>query len=150
MGFRSGEYFGRKKSLAWAERMSWCMALLLRLPRFSMTTISPGAKERPENLLDIGEKALAIDGSFDEPWRIDPVIAQGRQESHGLPAAMRNFGEQPVASRCPSPQGSHVGPGPGLVDADQPLSSDAIDILSIGSAAARPRDDRIRQQPRFS
>ena len=42
IGFRSGQYFGRKNSLAPAERMSWRTALLLWLPRLSMTTMSPG------------------------------------------------------------------------------------------------------------
>src|SRR6266513_5025198 len=44
MGFRSGEYFGRKNSLAPAERMSWRTALPLWLPRLSMMTMSSGFK----------------------------------------------------------------------------------------------------------
>ncbi len=41
IGFRSGEYFGRKSSLAPAERMSVRTALLLWLPRLSRMTMSP-------------------------------------------------------------------------------------------------------------
>jgi hypothetical protein len=63
------------------------------------------------------------------PRRIDPVMAQCRQESHGLPTAMWNLGSQSVAAQGPSPQWSHIGPGPGLVDEDQPLRFDAILIL---------------------
>jgi hypothetical protein len=37
------------------------------------------AKGRQKNLLDMGSKARAIDRSPDEPWCIDPVMAQGRQ-----------------------------------------------------------------------
>ncbi|KAJ8134041.1 hypothetical protein OY671_012745, partial [Metschnikowia pulcherrima] len=96
-----------------------------------------GSKDGQKNLLDIGAKAHAIDRALDEPWRIDPVMAQGRQEGHGLPAVVRNLGGEPVAARSPSPQGSHIGPGPGLVDEDQPLSFDAALILCPSDAPAR-------------
>ena len=88
-----------------------------------------GSKDGQENLLDIGAKAHAIDRPLDEPWRIDPVMAQGCQEDHGFPAAVRNLGGKPVPARRPSAQRGHVGPGPGLVDEDQPLSFDATLIL---------------------
>jgi hypothetical protein len=42
IGFRSGEYLGRKNSFAPAERMAWRTALPLWLPRLSMITRSPG------------------------------------------------------------------------------------------------------------
>jgi len=51
-----------------------------------------GSKDRQKNLLDIDTKAHAINRPLDEPWRIDPVMAQGRQEGHGLPAAVGNLG----------------------------------------------------------
>jgi hypothetical protein len=88
-----------------------------------------GPENGQENFLDIGPKAHAIDWSLNEPWRIDPVMAQGGQEGHGLPASVRNLGGKSVPARCPSPQRGHVGPGPGLVDEDQPLSFDATLIL---------------------
>ena len=88
-----------------------------------------GTKRRQKNLLDVETKALAIDRSLNEPRRIDPVVTQRRQESRGLPTAVRNFGGQPVSARRPSPQGSHVGPGPGLVDEDQTLRFDAVLIF---------------------
>jgi hypothetical protein len=40
-----------------------------------------------------------------------------------------NLGGQPAAARRPSPQGSHIGPGPGLVNEDQALRLDAVLIL---------------------
>ena len=93
-----------------------------------------GTKRRQKNLLDVETKALAIDRPLNEPRRIDPIMAQCRQESHGLPTAVRNFGGQPVSARGPSPQGGHVGPGPGLVDEDQTLRFDAVLIFSpLGS-----------------
>ena len=97
-----------------------------------------GTKGWKQHLLDIGSEALAVDRSLDEPWRVDPVVAQGCQEGHGLPAAVRNLGGQSVPTRRPPAQGSHVGSGPGLVDEDQPLSLDAILIFCpLGSS---PRD----------
>lgn len=50
-----------------------------------------GLTGRQENFLDIGAEAYAIDRHLDEPWRIDPVMAQGRQEGHGLPGTMEAF-----------------------------------------------------------
>src|SRR3979490_158486 len=44
---------------------------------------------------------------------------------------------QPVAARRPSPQWSHIGPGPGLVDEDQPLRFDAALILCPLGAPTR-------------
>lgn len=97
-----------------------------------------GSKDGQKNLLDIGAKADAIDRPLDEPWCIYPVMAQGRQEGHGLPAAVGNLGVKSAPARRPSPQGSHIGPRPGLVDEDQPLSFDATLIFCpLGSP---PRD----------
>lgn len=39
------------------------------------------SKDGQKNPLDIGAKAHAIDRPLDEPWRIDPIIGQGRQET---------------------------------------------------------------------
>jgi len=88
-----------------------------------------GSKDGQQNLLDIGAKAHAIDRPLDEPWRIDPVMAQGRQEGHGLPAAVGNLGVKSASARRPSPQGRRIGPGPGLVDEDQSFSFDPTLIL---------------------
>lgn len=98
-----------------------------------------GSKDGQENLLDVGAKAHVADRPLDEPWRIDPVMAQGCQECHGLPATMRNLAGKSVPARPPSPQGRHIGPGPGFVDEDQLLSFDATLIFyPLGSP---PRDD---------
>lgn len=96
------------------------------------------SKDGQKDFLDIGAKAHAIDRPLDEPWRINPVMAQGRQEGHGLPAAVGNLGVKSAPARRPSPQGRHIGPRPGLVDEDQPLSFDAALIFCpLGSP---PRD----------
>jgi hypothetical protein len=81
IGFRSGEYFGRKKFCAdRADELT---------NRFALVTAEviqdddiAGSKDRQKNLLDIGAKAHAIDWPPDEPWRIDPDMPQGRQKDY--------------------------------------------------------------------
>src|SRR5262249_52669362 len=72
-----------------------------------------------EDLLHVEAKAAAVDRSLEKPRRLNSVMAQSRQEGHGLPAAVRNFGGEPAPAWRPSPQRCHVGSGPGLVDEDQ-------------------------------
>lgn len=93
---------------------------------------------RDENLLDIEAEAVAVDRAVDEPWRLDPVMTQGRQEGHGLPAAMRHLGRQALAARRPSPERRHISLGPGLVEEHQAGSVDpALIRLPL---QAPPRD----------
>ena len=86
---------------------------------------------RDQDLLDIDQKALTIDRPLDQPGRLDPVVAERRQKGHGVPVAERGLARQALASWRPSPQGRHVGLGPGLVDEDQ----------------ARRVDTRLKFQP---
>jgi len=51
-----------------------------------------------ENFFDVGPKAFAVDRSLDQPWRDDPIMAQGRQERRRLPATVRDFGGEPLAA----------------------------------------------------
>ena len=88
-----------------------------------------GAKRREENLLHVEAKAVAVDWALDKPWRLDPVMAQGCQKGHSLPAAVWNLGGEPAPAWRPSAQGRHIGPGPGLIDEDQTLRFDAILIF---------------------
>ena len=88
-----------------------------------------GLQGGDENLLDVSAEARAIDGAVEHPWGIDAIVAQGSQEGHGLPAALRNLGVEPLTARRPSPERRHVGLGPGLVDEDQALRRDAVLVL---------------------
>ena len=92
-------------------------------------------KRWEKDLLHVEAEAVAVDRALEKPWRIDAVMTQGRQEGHGLPAAVWNLGGEPLATRRPSPQGRHIGSGPGLVDEDQALRFDAILIFDpLGSS----------------
>jgi len=42
-----------------------------------------------EELFDIGEEALAVDGAVEQARRVDAVVAQGGEEGRGLPATVR-------------------------------------------------------------
>ena len=84
---------------------------------------------RDEDLLDVGSKAVAVDWAIENPWSVDPVVAQRGQEGRGLPVAVRDLGREPHAAGCPAPQRRHVGLGPGLVDEDQALRLDPALIL---------------------
>ena len=99
-----------------------------------------GTKRRQEYLLDIEPKALAVDRAFEQPWRLDAIVTQRRQESQGLPAAVRHLGYEPLAAWRPTAQWGHVGSGPGLVDEDKPLRIDAF--LTLDPLRSTPRDVR--------
>ena len=88
-----------------------------------------GFQGRDEDLLDVNSEALAVDRAIENPWGLDPVVAQRGQEGRGLPVAVRDLGGEPDAARRPSPQRRHVGLGPGLVDEDQALRLDPALIL---------------------
>jgi hypothetical protein len=79
-----------------------------------------------EDLLDVLEEALAIDGSVDQPRCGDPIVTQSGQEGHGLPAAVWRFAWQPLSARRPPAKRRHVGLGPGFVDEDQARGVDAV------------------------
>ena len=84
-----------------------------------------GLEGRDQELLDIGQELLAVDGAPEETGRIDPVMTQGGQEGERAPTAMWRLADQPATARTPAAQRGHVGLGPGLVDEDQTLGIDA-------------------------
>ena len=88
-----------------------------------------GLQGRDEDLLDINSKGLAVDRAVENPWGVNPTVAQGSQKGRRLPAAVRDFGREPRAAARPSPQRCHVRLGPGLVDEDQTLRLDPALIL---------------------
>ena len=78
-----------------------------------------GAEGGRQELLDIGAKAGAVDRPVDDAGRGDAVMAQRRQERHGVPAAMRHLSDQPGAARTAPVAARHVGLGPSFVEEHQ-------------------------------
>ena len=62
-----------------------------------------------EELFDIGVEAFAVDRPVDQAGRFDAIVTQGRQESRGLPVAMRNLVDQPFALPRPAAQTGLIG-----------------------------------------
>ena len=66
-----------------------------------MMTMSSGREGWGEDPFDIGQEALAIDRSLDQPWGHHPVMSLGGDEGRGLPAAVWYLGQQALAARRP-------------------------------------------------
>ena len=74
-----------------------------------------GMQGRDQNFLDIGSEYLRVDPSpwslgpvafpwldVEHPRRVDPVVAQGGEECHGVPVSERGFGLHAVAAPAPA------------------------------------------------
>jgi hypothetical protein len=125
IGLRSGEYFGRKMRCAPALRMAERNFALVAAEIVHDDDVA-GTKRWDENRFDVEEKALAIDGTIDEPGRLDTVMAERRKEGHRIPVTIRRLGFQAFSSWAPATQRRHICFGPGLVDKDEPSWINAI------------------------
>lgn len=70
-------------------------------------------------LLDPGDEAGRVDGLIKNEGSLDPIAAQCCDEGHGLPMSVRHLGMKSLTNRRPTPQRSHVGLSPGLIDEDE-------------------------------
>ena len=57
----------------------------------------------PEDVLDIMQEALAVDGAVKDARGINPVMTQGCNKGHGLPVPVRHMGDEPLAFATPAP-----------------------------------------------
>ena len=151
IGFRSGEYFGRKKSLAPAARMAARIALPLWGAEIVHDDDVARLQRRHQDLFDIEPEALAVDRPVQEPRCDDAVVAQRCQDGQGPPVTVRPLAMQPLADRCPAAQPGHVGLGPVrraidsldrllfrlTIDEDQARRIDPMAILQPLPAPAR-------------
>lgn len=78
------------------------------------------AQRRRQHLLDVGAEALAVHGAVQQQWRGDPIMAQGGDEGHRLPAAERHFADQALAARRPTVAAHQVRGDGSLIDKDKP------------------------------
>ena len=120
MGLRSGEYFGRKRSLApvangAADRLAAVTAQIVH--DHNLARLERGNKDLP----DPGEEHLAIDGTVEKAWRLDPAAAKRGNEGHGLPAPKRCLANHAKPTRPPAAKRRHVGLGPGFINEDEAL-----------------------------
>lgn len=74
---------------------------------------------RHQRLLDPGQEDGAVDGTIQNEWCHDLVVAQAGQERQGLPMAVGDLGKAGLAARAPAVGTGHVGLDPGLVEEDQ-------------------------------
>jgi hypothetical protein len=107
-------------------------------------------QRRREELIDIGAEALAVDGSIEQARRVDAVVAQGGEESRGLPLALRDLVDKALSFRRLAAKPCHIGLRPGLIDEDE---ARGVDEPLIGAparamtadvrAVALARDERL-------
>jgi hypothetical protein len=93
-------------------------------------------QRRDEELFDIGVEALAVDGPVEQAGRVDAVVAQGGEESRGLPLALRDLVDEALSPWRPAAQAGHIGLRPGFIDEDQPSKVDEPLIESPSFAVA--------------
>ena len=87
---------------------------------------------RDKKLLDIGAKALAVDGTVEQAGRVNPIVAKSGEERRGLPASLRDLVDEALSLRRPAAKPCHVGFRPGLIDEDQ---TPGVNEPLIGSPA---------------
>ncbi len=95
IGLRSGEYFGRNTGGPdgpdrLPDGLSFVRAEIVEDDDVAWF------EGRNQELLDVGEKALAVDGSVEQAGRLDAIVAQGGEESRGLPVPVRDLVDQPL------------------------------------------------------
>ena len=133
IGLRSGAYFGRKHQtrpdVADRPPHRLCLVGAEVVEDHDVARLEGWNEE----LFDVGVEAFAVDRPVEQAGRVDAVVAQRGEEGRGLPAAMRNLVEEPLALRRPAAQAGHVGLRPGLVDEDQ---SPGINEALIGSPSS--------------
>jgi hypothetical protein len=107
-------------------------------------------QRRREELIDIGAEALAVDRSIEQARRVDAVVAQGSEESRGLPLALRDLVDKALSLRRPAAKPCHIGLRPGLIDedeapgVDEPLiGAPARSMTAYVPAVALARDERL-------
>src|SRR5689334_16657212 len=92
-----------------------------------------------EDLLDVGEEDLAIDGSIEDKGSGQAGEPEAGDECRGLPVSVRHKSEHPLAPEASPEASSHVRGRPGFVDEDElggvqlglsgaPLGSSGCDI----------------------
>src|ERR1700683_2497153 len=135
IGLRSGEYFGRNRRRAGGlDRVSHGFAFVRsQIVEHDDVVALEG---RDQELFDVGEKPLAVDGTVEHAGRVDAVVAQRSQECRRLPMAVRDLGDEPTSARRPTLEPGTVGLGSALFDEHQSRRIDALLMASPAPAMA--------------
>ncbi len=91
----------------------------------------PRRQGRRELGLYIGREELGIDGTRDDPWCVEPVVAQGGDEGLGVPVTEGRIVDEAFAFRRPASRLYHVGLEPSLIEKDQPFQLVGHDRLTV-------------------
>ena len=91
---------------------------------------------RCEEAFDIDAEGITIDRPVEDKRGVDTIDAQGGNERHGLPVAVRCMPDQALAPWRPAAQRRHVGLCPGLVNEDQAARVNSFLVALPALAAA--------------
>src|SRR6202023_2372213 len=134
IGLRSGEYCGRKNRRAPLARMALLIAALMGAEIVHDDDVAM-LQSRRKNLLDIGQKAFAVDRPVEHEGRRDFVASQGGEECHRFPMTLWRLGDERLAASVPAMCARHIGLRPCLVDEDKaPWIEAQLDFLPQGAA----------------
>jgi hypothetical protein len=86
------------------------------------------------DLFDVGLESQLVHRPVEDEGRRQAIAAQGGGEGGGLPVAMRDLADQPLALGRAAVAAGHLGVGPGLVDEHQRLRIEA----RLAGLPARP------------
>jgi len=107
-------------------------------------------QSRRKNLLDIGQKAFAVDRPVEHEGRRDFVASQGGEECHRFPMTLWRLGDERLAASVPAMCARHIGLRPCLVDEDKaPWIEAQLDFLPQGAASRDVRAVLLTGKERF-
>lgn len=87
-----------------------------------------------EKLLHIGGEADGVDGTIEDRWGVDPVMAESGQKGHGFPVTVRRSGVEALSPLAPSVGPRHVGLGPGLINEHETAGID-LSLVALPTLA---------------
>ena len=102
----------------------------------------PLAPCRRELGFDIGVESRTVHGAVNDPRRIQPVVAQRRNEGLSTPMAEGSMNDEPLPARCPACRPGHVGLQPSLI-----RKPDAVQHMRHKGLAMRDPDMPLAGNP---
>ena len=113
-GIEVGRIFGKEKEAR--ARGSNCISYGFSFVRSQIVEHDDvvALEGRDQELFDIGEKELAVDGTVEHAWCDDAVTAKTRNEGQCLAMTVRHLRDQSPASGTASKKGCWPGSGAGF------------------------------------